>query len=108
MSEQDNVDLTQLPTPELLQQIQDDLYDGLAEPVVAGTHELLRRKFTPYEALTSGLCGFGRADEVGGWSANVFLQIFDPALFGGREEFVRQSEWLANACRNVPPRLSQD
>jgi corrinoid protein of di/trimethylamine methyltransferase len=55
MSEQDNVDITQIPTPELLQQIKDDLYDGLAEPVVAGTHELLRRAFTPYEALTSGL-----------------------------------------------------
>jgi L-lactate dehydrogenase len=60
------------------------------------------------ETLTSGLCGFGRADDVSGWSANVFLQIFDPALFGGRDQFVRQTEWIANACRQTPPRPGFD
>ena len=48
-------DLTQLPLEELLEQIQDNLYGGKAEPVVAGVHELLRRGLTPYDALTKGL-----------------------------------------------------
>jgi corrinoid protein of di/trimethylamine methyltransferase len=55
MSEPADIDITELETPDLLQQIKDDLYDGMSEPVVAGTRELLRRSFTPYEALTSGL-----------------------------------------------------
>jgi methylmalonyl-CoA mutase cobalamin-binding domain/chain len=44
-----------LQTPELINQIQDDLYDGLADPVVAGLKELLRRGLTPYEVLTQAL-----------------------------------------------------
>jgi 5-methyltetrahydrofolate--homocysteine methyltransferase len=55
MSEQEAVDLSQLETPELLRRIQDDLYDGLADDVVAGTHELLNRGMAPYDALTLGL-----------------------------------------------------
>jgi LDH2 family malate/lactate/ureidoglycolate dehydrogenase len=60
------------------------------------------------EALTSGLAGHGRADPAEGWSANVCLQVFDPALFGGREDFIRQTEWLATACRQTPPRPGFD
>jgi len=56
------------------------------------------------EALTSGLGGHGRADPPEGWTANVFLQVFDPRLFGGAEAFVRQTEHIAAACRAVPPR----
>jgi LDH2 family malate/lactate/ureidoglycolate dehydrogenase len=56
------------------------------------------------EALTSGLAGRGRADPPEGWTAHVFLQVFDPALFGGAEAFVRQTEHLAAACRATPPR----
>jgi LDH2 family malate/lactate/ureidoglycolate dehydrogenase len=56
------------------------------------------------EALTSGLAGHGRADPAEGWSANVLLQAFDPALFGGRDDFVRQTGHLAAACRATPPR----
>jgi len=48
-------DLTRLETPALLEVIQDDLYDGLAEPVVAGVRELLRRGLSPYDSLTQGL-----------------------------------------------------
>src|SRR5262249_37550812 len=55
MSEQEEVDLSQLETPELLRRIQDDLYDGLADDVVAGTNELLRRGMVPYDALNRGL-----------------------------------------------------
>ena len=56
------------------------------------------------EALTSGLSGHGRADPPEGWTANVFLQVFDPRLFGGAEAFVRQTQHLAVKCRSVPPR----
>jgi len=48
-------DLTHLETPELLEKIQDDLYDGLAVEVVAGVRELLRRGMSPYDSLTQGL-----------------------------------------------------
>jgi 5-methyltetrahydrofolate--homocysteine methyltransferase len=48
-------DITELPLEELLEQIQDNLYGGNVEPVVAGVHELLRRGLTPYDALTQGL-----------------------------------------------------
>jgi L-lactate dehydrogenase len=60
------------------------------------------------EALTGGLAGYGRADPDDGWAANVFLQVFDPALFGGGEEFRRQTSWLAEACRQTPPRPGVD
>jgi len=56
------------------------------------------------EALTSGLAGHGRADVPTAWTNCVFLQVFDPALFGGSAEFQRQTEWLADACRQTPPR----
>lgn len=56
------------------------------------------------EALTQGLSGNGRADPPEGWAANVYVQVFDPALYAGREDFLRQTEWVANACRNSPPR----
>jgi 5-methyltetrahydrofolate--homocysteine methyltransferase len=53
----DDLDLTQLPEDELIQQTHDDLYDGLAEMVAAEVHEFLRRGWTPYETLTRGLVG---------------------------------------------------
>jgi len=55
MSEE--LDLTQLPDEELIQHIHDDLYDGLADEVVAEVNELLRRGWTPYDTLTRGLVG---------------------------------------------------
>ncbi len=56
------------------------------------------------EALTGGLAGHGRADPSEVFAANVYLQVLDPALFGGTEDFVRQTEWLARACRASSPR----
>jgi L-lactate dehydrogenase len=56
------------------------------------------------EAMTGGLAGFGRADPTEGWGANVFLQVLDPAAFGGRPAFVRQMSHLAKACREATPR----
>jgi L-lactate dehydrogenase len=60
------------------------------------------------EAFTCGLAGHGRADPPEGWTANVMLQVFDPALFGGREDFLRQTSHLAAACRTTPPRPGFD
>ena len=51
------LDITQLETPELIEQMQDDLYDGLWEEIELGVHELLRRKMTPYDVLTKALVG---------------------------------------------------
>jgi len=55
------------------------------------------------EALTAGLGGFGRADPAEGWGAAVFLQVLDPAAFGGQDAFMRQAGWLADAARATPP-----
>lgn len=56
------------------------------------------------EALTGALAGHGRADPPEGWGASVFLQVLEPALFGGAEEFRRQTEHVAALCRATPPR----
>jgi corrinoid protein of di/trimethylamine methyltransferase len=53
----DDLDITELETPDLIEQIQDDLYDGLADEVLEGVNELLRRGLTPYETLTQALVG---------------------------------------------------
>lgn len=56
------------------------------------------------EALTQGLAGYGRADAPKGTNAAVTVQVYDPEAFGGREAFLRQTGWLADACRANPPR----
>lgn len=57
------------------------------------------------EALTSGLAGHGRAEQPKEWGASVFLQILDPAGFGGETSFVRETGVVADLCRSaaVPP-----
>ncbi|MHC8944896.1 Ldh family oxidoreductase [Advenella incenata] len=60
------------------------------------------------EALTGGLAGHGRADNVQGWGATVFVSLYDPAAFGGSDAFLRQMDWIADACRNNPPREGFD
>jgi L-lactate dehydrogenase len=54
------------------------------------------------------LAGHVRADPVEGWAANVLVQVLDPACFGGEEDFRRQTQWLAEACRAAPPRAGFD
>lgn len=60
------------------------------------------------EALTAGLGGFGRADAKEGWGAAVFLQVLDPAAFGGADAFARETGWLADAARSTPPTPGRD
>jgi L-lactate dehydrogenase len=56
------------------------------------------------ETLTSALAGHGRADPKEGWGASVIVQVYEPALFGGKEDFLRQTSHLAAACRATLPR----
>ncbi|HWA43705.1 MAG TPA: B12-binding domain-containing protein [Hypericibacter adhaerens] len=51
----DELDLNSLNDEELVQQMQDDLYDGLKEEIEAGVNILLARKWTPYDVLTKAL-----------------------------------------------------
>jgi LDH2 family malate/lactate/ureidoglycolate dehydrogenase len=55
------------------------------------------------EALTQGLGGFGRAEKPTGWGASVFVQVIEPAAFGGVDGFRREMGWLAAACRAASP-----
>ncbi len=60
------------------------------------------------EALTGGLAAHGRADPREGWGATVFLQVMNPACFGGAEEFRRQTDHIVASCHATPPRPGFD
>ncbi|QND72855.1 Ldh family oxidoreductase [Tardiphaga robiniae] len=60
------------------------------------------------EALTQGLCGVGRKDNLSGIAMNTFLQVFDPAAFGGAVSFLDETTWLTDACHANPPRPGFD
>jgi len=51
------------------------------------------------ESLVFGLPGYGRADWPETWESGVFLQVLDPAAFGGGDAFQRQTGDLTRACR---------
>ena len=55
------------------------------------------------EMLTHGLAGFGRPDAEKRWGAGVFLQVLDPAAFGGREDFLRQADYTIDRCHANAP-----
>jgi methylmalonyl-CoA mutase cobalamin-binding domain/chain len=55
MADEGELDLRSLNDDELVQQMHDDLYDGLKEEVEEGVNILLERKWTPYDTLTKGL-----------------------------------------------------
>ena len=55
MAEDDDIDLASLNDEELVEQMHDDLYDGLAEEIKEGVHILLDRGWTPYRVLTEAL-----------------------------------------------------
>ena len=52
---EDEIILDELNDEELVQQMHDDLYDGLQEEVVEGVEILLNRNWTPYDVLTKAL-----------------------------------------------------
>ena len=55
MSEEDDIVLLELNDEELVIQMHDDLYDGLADEIVEGTQILLDRGWEPYKTLTEAL-----------------------------------------------------
>src|SRR3954451_1167911 len=55
MAGADDLDLNSLSDDELVEQMHDDLYDGLKEEIEEGVRILLGRKWTPYEVLTTAL-----------------------------------------------------
>jgi LDH2 family malate/lactate/ureidoglycolate dehydrogenase len=60
------------------------------------------------EALSQELAGHGRADRQTGWGASVYVQVMDPAAFGGADHFVRQIGFIAAACRSNPPAAASE
>jgi L-lactate dehydrogenase len=55
------------------------------------------------EALTSGLAGVGRRDPKQAAGSNLFLQLIDPAAFGGADAFCSETGFFAQMCRDTPP-----
>jgi 5-methyltetrahydrofolate--homocysteine methyltransferase len=53
--EEDDIILADMPDEELVPQMHDDLYDGMAEEIKEGVNILLERGWTPYKVLTEGL-----------------------------------------------------
>ncbi len=53
--EEDDLVLSELDDQELVEQMWDDLYDGLADEIVEGTNILLERGWAPYKVLTEAL-----------------------------------------------------
>ncbi len=53
--EDEDLDLNSLSDDELVEQMWDDLYDGLADEITQGTHILLERGWQPYDVLTKAL-----------------------------------------------------
>src|SRR5256885_4032997 len=51
----DELDLNSLNDDDLVQQMHDDLYDGLKAEIEQSVHILLNRKWTPYDVLTKAL-----------------------------------------------------
>jgi corrinoid protein of di/trimethylamine methyltransferase len=53
--ENEEINIQELPVEELLELMQEDLYDGYVDEVVEEVNEALSRGMTPYEVLTQGL-----------------------------------------------------
>ena len=52
---EDDIILAELTDEELVEQMHDDLYEGMAEEILEGTEILLDRGWTPYDVLTKAL-----------------------------------------------------
>ena len=57
----DDLDLNALGDDDLVQQMHDDLYDGLKGEIEDGVRILLGRGWTPYDVLTKALVEANRA-----------------------------------------------
>ena len=57
MSDEDEIILADLDDEELVQQMFDDLYDGLREEIEEGVNILIERDWAPYDILTKAIVG---------------------------------------------------
>ena len=55
MADEEEIILSELSDSELVEQIHDDLYDGLKEEIIEGVNILLERGWVPYDVLTKAL-----------------------------------------------------
>ncbi len=55
LEDEEEIILSELPNDELVQQMHDDLYDGLKEEIEEGVSILLDRGWAPYDVLTKAL-----------------------------------------------------
>ncbi len=55
MADEGELDLNSLSDDDLVQQMHDDLYDGLKEEIEQSVHILLNRGWSPYDTLTKAL-----------------------------------------------------
>ena len=55
MAEEEDIILSELDDDELVQQMHDDLYDGLKDEIVESVNILLERGWQPYDVLTKAL-----------------------------------------------------
>ncbi|MEI4487093.1 B12-binding domain-containing protein [Frigidibacter sp. MR17.14] len=55
MADEEEIILSELDNDELVQQMHDDLYDGLKDEIEEGVHILLGRGWAPYDVLTKAL-----------------------------------------------------
>ena len=55
MADEEDIVLSELNDEELVQQMHDDLYDGLKDEIEEGVNILLKRGWTPYRVLTEAL-----------------------------------------------------
>ncbi len=52
---EEEINIKEMGDDEILELMQEDLYDGLADEIVEEVEELLAREMTPYDVLTRGL-----------------------------------------------------
>ena len=55
MADEEEIILSELDDDELVQQMHDDLYDGMQEEIIEGVEILLARGWVPYDVLTKAL-----------------------------------------------------
>src|SRR6516162_1966326 len=65
MADDGELDLNSLSDDDLVQQMHDDLYDGLKEEIEEAVHILLGRGWTPYDTLTKALVAETGAPKIG-------------------------------------------
>ena len=98
----DDIDLNALNDEELVEQMWDDLYDGLADEIVEGVSILLARKWTPYDVLTKALAGLLGQQNGGPPADEVLVRLWDDDVlsFSALE---RLTQHLTEKAGSRPP-----